>query len=153
MHSFIILVLLFLLSCGKKIEGSKGPSSKIPQLDLGGIESVRQTDLLDATVDLPFQISGNKIIFKRGDNQSISGLYTTCTMGVDFGEVWDYNQTGSDSLDITMKGKLYKFQRATPGQGLLGGWSWRSFEGETLILKRLTFLTMDRLIMRTHCEH
>ena len=154
MHSLTIVLLLFLLSCGQKIEGSSDkPSSKIPQYDLGGIESVRGTDLLDATVDLPFQLSGNKIIFKRGDNQSVTGLYTTCSMGVDFGEVWEFIQSGDDALEIIMKGKRLKFTRATPGKGLLGGWSWRSYQGETLILKRLTFLTLDRMIMRTHCEH
>lgn len=154
MHSLIIVLFLFLLSCGQKIEGnSDKPSSKIPQYELGGIESVRETDFLDGTVDLPFQISGNKIIFKRGDNQSVTGLYTTCSMGVDFGEVWEFIQSGNDALEIIMKGKRHRFERATPGKGLLGGWSWRTYQGETLILKRLTFLTMDRLIMRTHCEH
>lgn len=154
MRSFIVLLLLLLISCGKKVESqSDRPSSKIPQYDLGGIESVRETDLLDATIDLPFQVSGNKIIFKRGDSQTMTGLYTTCSMGVDFGEVWEFFQSGDDSLELIMKGKRHKFKRATPGKGLLGGWTWRSYKGETLILKRLTFLTMDRLIVRTHCEH
>lgn len=155
MRFLFFFVLLILVSCGKTTSSGSGASDRsgrTPQYQLGAVEDIKETDLLDATVDLPVEVTGSQIIFKRADTQAMTGLYMTCSVGVAFGEAWDYELDGSDTLIISTGGRSYTFKRVTPGSGIIGGWNWREYDGETLYVRRMTFVTSNRVIIRTHCE-
>ncbi len=98
-------------------------------------------------------VSGNKITFKESFSESTNGVSTTCSLGVTLGESYDFQISGTSMLIKTSSGKKMTFRRVSGvGDSIVGSWTGRAKEGKQLVLRRMTFLSQDRLVMRTHCE-
>jgi len=159
---FLLLVFLsVLVSCNPSTSSSKKsdpdrpdrpnrPSK--PQLQ-EYVTEVREVDLLDIAMDVPVEVTGNKIIFKESSANSANGVRSTCNMGVTAGEAYNFQVTGSSLVIKTSAGQKLNFQRVSgDGDSIVGSWSGKFYEGSQLVMKRMTFVSQDRLIMRTHCE-
>jgi hypothetical protein len=150
MRFLLLTFLSVLVSCGQ------GSSSKNATPDVQNqeyITEVRQVDLLDVAMDVPVEVSGNKIIFKESFSESTNGVSTTCSLGVTSGESYDFQISGTSMLIKTSSGKKMTFRRVSGvGDSIVGSWTGRAKEGNQLVLRRMTFVSQDRLVMRTHCE-
>lgn len=157
MRFLLLTFLSVLVSCG---QDSSSSNSKQNQEDNGNnptlteyATDVKQVDLLDVAMDVPVEISGNKIIFKQSMTNSANGLQgTTCSVGVTAGETYSYQINGKTMDLVTSTGRM-TFERVSgEGNNIVGSWRGKSTSGSQLILRRITFLTENRLVMRTHCE-
>jgi hypothetical protein len=150
MRFLLLTFLSVLVSCGQ------GSSSKNVTPDVQNqeyITEVRQVDLLDVAMDVPVEVSGHKITFKESFSESTNGVSTTCSLGVTSGESYDFQISGTSMLINTSSGKKMTFRRVSGvGDSIVGSWTGRAKEGGQLVLRRMTFLSQDRLVMRTHCE-
>ena len=150
MRFLLLTFLSVLVSCGQ------GSSSKNATPDVQNqeyITEVRQVDLLDVAMDIPVEVSGHKITFKESFSESTNGVSTTCSLGVTSGESYDFQISGTSMLIKTSSGKKMTFRRVSGvGDSIVGSWTGRAKEGNQLVLRRMTFLSQDRLVMRTHCE-
>lgn len=151
MRFMIIILLSVLVSCGQD-----GPTKKSGDNDRQNedyITDVKQVDLLDVALDVPIEVSGDKIIFKQAVSDSANGVTSTCSVGVVVGETYDYRVNGKSMTIKTSTGQKLNFTRISgEGNNLVGSWSGKFQEGATLVMKRMTFVSEDRMIMRTHCE-
>ena len=150
MRFLLLTFLSVLVSCGQ------GSSSKNATPDVQNqeyITEVRQVDLLDVAMDIPVEVSGHKITFKESFSESTNGVSTTCSLGVTSGESYDFQISGTSMLIKTSSGKKMTFRRVSGvGDSIVGSWTGRAKEGNQLVLRRMTFVSQDRLVMRTHCE-
>jgi len=149
---FLLLAFLsvVVVSCGQKGSSS---SDETKRQNEEYVTDVREVDLLDVAMDVPVEISGNKIIFKQSITDSANGLRSSCSVGVTSGEAYSYKLSGSSLLILTASGQKMSFKRVSgDGDGLAGSWSGKAYEGSQLVMRRMTFLGNDRLVMRTHCE-
>jgi hypothetical protein len=150
MRFLLFIFLTALVSCGQ--DGSKKGGEDVRQND-EYITDVREVDLLDVAMDVPIEVSGNKIIFKQSVSDSSNGVASTCSIGVTTGETYDFSVNGSSMMIKTSTGKKMTFTRVSgEGNDLVGSWSGKFQEGPMFVMKRMTFVSQDRLIMRTHCE-
>jgi len=160
------LLLMFLISCGKSSTPSsssdnrRGPAVK-PDVQEEieediyrpeEVDTVVETDLLDISMDVPVEISENRIMFQKTDSQMLAGIRANCSMSVESGEIWDYVLKGANVLEVFKGREKMTMNRVGEGKGIIGSWSWKGYEGRTLILRRMTFVSMNRVVMRTHCE-
>lgn len=149
MRFLIPVMLLVLVSCGKSGSSNGGPRQEEEFNE--GIDNITETDLLDVTVDVPVEISGNKIIFRKASNQLVSGAHSTCNLSVENGESWDYSVSGRTLSLYRGRGKT-NMVRVGEGSGIVGSWVSKGYEGSQFIVRRVTFVSLDRVIMRAHCE-
>lgn len=151
---FLLLTFLSVLvvSCGQG--GSSSSKSNNPtQQNEEAISTVRTTDLLDVAMDVSVEISGSKITFKQSANNSLSGVRTTCSVAVSSGESYDYSLNGSSLVLSTPSGERMNLSRVSgSNDSIVGSWKGEARNGEQLILRRVTFVSENRLVMRTHCE-
>ena len=114
---------------------------------------MKQVDLLDVAMDVPIEVSGSKITFKQSFSDSANGVASTCSIGVTSGETYEFRVSGSSMTIKTSTGEKMNFTRVSgEGNNLVGSWTGKFQEGTKLVMKRMTFVSQDRLIMRTHCE-
>ncbi len=150
MRFLLLAFLSVLVSCGQKNSSSSHSDRPVKE---DYLTEVRQVDLLDVAMDVPFEVSGHKIIFKQSFSDSANGVTSTCSLGVANGEAYDFVVNGDSLMIKTSKGHKMSFKRISgDGEGLVGSWSGKFYEGRQLVLRRMTFVTQNRLIMRTHCE-
>ncbi len=153
MRSFPFLILLFLfLSCGKKSLPSSQTNIKHPQTDEYAT-TINETDLLDVAIDVPIEISLNKIYFNQSESQFAEGKHSECGVSVLIDESYDFKLIG-DLLEIrSEQGKWRKYLRISgESNSLIGIWINKTIEGSKLILSRMTFVSEERMILRNHCE-
>ena len=149
MRFLLLTFLSFLVSCGQGSSSKKTPDLQNQEY----VTEVKQIDLLDVAMDIPVEVSGHKIIFKESYSESTNGVSTTCSLGVTSGESYDFQISGTSMLIKTSSDKKLTFRRVSGvGDSIVGSWTGRAKEGNQLILRRMTFLSLDRLVMRTHCE-
>jgi hypothetical protein len=152
MRFLLLAFLSVLVSCGQSGSSKSGSGSDEPQ-NQEYITDVREVDLLDVAMDVPVEITGNRIIFKETMADSANGLRSTCNMGVTTGEAYIYVVSGAAMTIKTRAGQRMSFKRVSgSGNSILGSWSGKTYEGNKLVMRRMTFVSSDRLIMRTHCE-
>ena len=110
MRFLLLTFLSVMVSCGQ------GSSSKNATPDVQNqeyITEVRQVDLLDVAMDVPVEVSGNKIIFKESFSESTNGVSTTCSLGVTSGESYDFQISGISMLIKTSSDKKLTFRRVS----------------------------------------
>lgn len=151
MRFLILLTLLsVLVSCGQG--GSSSSSSNKPQNE-EYVTDIREVDLLDVAMDVPVEISRSQITFKQSAGNTASGVRSTCSVGVSSGEVYGYNLDGSNLVIKTSNGTKMTLKRVSgDDNSIVGSWSGKSNSGGQLVLRRMTFVSENRLVMRTHCE-
>jgi hypothetical protein len=148
-----ILLLTFLfvfVSCGQGQSPKHAVSLKQNE---EFATNVREVDLLDVAMDVPVEIVSGKITFKQSFSDSVSGDKSSCSVGVTSGEVYDYTLSGSSLIIKTSTGHKINLKRISgESESIVGSWSSRTYVGDQLIMRRMTFLSQDRLVVRTHCE-
>lgn len=148
-----ILLLTFLfvfVSCGQGQSPKHAVSHKQNE---EFATNVREVDLLDVAVDVPIEILSGKITFKQSFSDSVSGVRSSCSIGVINGEIYDYVLSGSALMVKTSTGLKINFKRISgESASIVGSWSSRTYVGDQLVMRRMTFLSEDRLVVRTHCE-
>lgn len=144
-------MLLSLVSCGEKSTSPQSENEVVRQ-NQDYATDIREVDLLDVAIDVPIELSSDKITFKRSSQNSASGVRTTCSVKVDAGETFQYGLSGNNLSLVQSDGKRLNFRRVSGEKSLAGSWTSKSREGNTLVLRRITFLGDNRLVMRTHCE-
>ncbi len=159
MRFLLLTFLSVLVSCGQDSSSSKKQNEEDngngnrPTTLTEYATDVKQVDLLDVAMDVPVEVSGNRIIFKQSMANSANGLQgTTCSVGVTSGEEYTYQVNGAN-MDLVANGQKMTFKRVSgQGNSIVGSWTGKTNSGSQLILRRLTFLSENRLVMRTHCE-
>lgn len=150
MRFLLLIFITVLVSCG---QNGPGKSTDKDQQNEEYITDVKQVDLLDVAMDVPIEVSGDKIIFKQEANDSANGVISSCAVGVTAGETYGYQVKGQSMTIKTSTGQKMTFTRISgEGNNLVGSWSGKFYEGSTLVMKRMTFVSEDRMILRTHCE-
>ena len=153
MRILLLTFLAVLVSCGQGGSSSKsnGPSEERQTDEY--VTDVREVDLLDVAMDVPVEISGSKITFKQSSNNAANGVRSTCSLGVTTGEAYDYSLSGSNLTIRTTSGERINLTRVSGDNGsIVGSWTSKSYNGEQLVKRRMTFVSENRLVMRTHCE-
>lgn len=164
MRFLLLTFLSVLVSCGQG--GSSSSSSKKP-----GIEPIkptvttnqpqaeeyavvdRPTDLLDVAMDLPVEVNASRIVFKQSAILTDNGEHSTCKLSVTSGESYGYTLNGAMLTVSLSSGETINFKRESGDvSSIVGSWSGKSVVGDQTIIRRITFLTESRLIMRNHCE-
>ena len=150
---FVILAILIthLTSCGQ--QGPSGTSDKGEAQNEEYVTNIQDVDLLDVAMDVPVEISSSQIFFKQSVANSAVGVRSSCSVSVTSGEAYSYQLKGNSLLLKTSAGQSMNFSRVSGDQGsIVGSWTSKSKLGGQLILRRLTFVAPNRMIMRTHCE-
>lgn len=151
MRFLFLIFLSVLVSCGQS-GSSKSGGAEQPQ-NQEYITDIREVDLLDVAMDVPVEISGNRIIFKESIADSANGVNSSCSIGVTTGEAYSFKVNGDGMVIHTSAGLKINFARVSGDRdSILGSWTGKSYEGAKLVMRRMTFVSSDRLIMRTHCE-
>jgi hypothetical protein len=152
MRFLLLAFSLVLISCNQSKKSSGGGSPERQNEEF--VTNVREVDLLDVSLDVPIEISGNKIIFKQAANDSLEGASSSCSINVASEEAYSFKVDG-DALEInTSAGKKMSFRRISgSANSIIGSWTGKFIEGSQLVLRRMTFVSESRLVMRTHCEH
>lgn len=152
MRFLLLTFLSVLMSCGQSGSSKKSVGAEKPQ-NQEYITDVREVDLLDVAMDVPVEISGNRIIFKESIADSANGVRSSCSVGVTTGEAYSFTVNGDAMVIQTSAGVRINFTRVSgDGDSILGSWTGKSYEGSQLVMRRMSFVSSDRLIMRTHCE-
>jgi hypothetical protein len=149
MRWLLLLGLSVLFSCGQESNNSTGASREDQHQYY---TDVREVDLLDVALDVPVEITGNQIVFKQSFANSENGVRTTCSVAVTSGEAYTYRLDGNSLIIQTAAGEKMRLSRVSGENGIVGSWTGRVRSGDQLMSRRLTFVSEDRLVMRTHCE-
>lgn len=160
-------VLLFSIACGKVPQKETSSPQMTPKpgdketCELNGeyvsCDSLEGADgygvdLLESMIDVPVSINNSIITFLE-DKQSFSqGRRITCETSVRSGEVYRLSDKGDHLLVMTSKGN-YKMKRVSGENGLYGAWAWKGYiDRGTHVIKNLTILDDNRVVMRSSCE-
>ena len=152
---FLLIAFLstLVVSCGQSGSSSKSGTSEDDRQNEEYVTDVREVDLLDVAMDVPVEISGNKIIFKQSVADSASGVRSSCNVSVTSGEAYSYSVDGSKLTLKTSSGEKMNLTRVSgSGNSIVGSWTGKTYKGDQLVLRRVTFVSESRLVMRTHCE-
>lgn len=149
---FLLLALpILLISCGQNTKSSSGPGPDKQNEEY--VTDVKEVDLLDVAVDARIEVNGTQIIFKEAANNSVNGVASSCSVGVSPGEIYTYRANGNSLEILTSTGKKMKFERISgSGNSIVGSWTGKDKEGNQYIMRKMTFLGQERVVMRTHCE-
>jgi hypothetical protein len=150
MRILLLTFLFVIVSCGQ----GQSPKHAVSQKQNEEFATnVREVDLLDVAMDVPVEILSGKITFKQSFSESVSGDRSSCSLGVTNGEIYDYVLSGSALMVKTSTGLKINFKRISgERESIVGSWSSRTYVGDQLVMRRMTFLSQDRLVVRTHCE-
>jgi hypothetical protein len=147
LFSFLVL----LASCVPQESSTK--SAPIIRQNEEYITDIQVSDLLDVVMDVPVEISNSQILFMRSSSQMAQGVRTSCSLEVKEGEVYSFILDGNFLQLKKNTGKVLGFKRVSgEKEGLQGSWVHKSQENRQLILRRLSIVGTNRVIMRTHCE-
>lgn len=151
MRFLLLAFLSVLVSCGQN--GSSSSSGNKPEGQEEYYTDVREVDLLDVAMDVPVELNGGSIVFRQSFSQSSNGVRSSCNVAVTSGEAYGYRMDGNSLVIQTASGEKMSLKRVSGEKGsIVGSWAGRSRSGDQLIARRLTFVSENRLIMRTHCE-
>ena len=158
MRFLLLTFLSVLVSCGQDSSSSKNSRQNQdddrnrPELTEYATD-VKHTDLLDVAMDVPVEISGNKIIFKQTAQKKENGLHSSCKINVASGEAYSFQLNGSTMNLVDSTGQQMSFKRDSgDGSSIVGSWTGTSYAGSQMFIKKMTFISENRLVMRTHCE-
>jgi hypothetical protein len=109
-------------------------------------------DLLETMIDVPVSFQDGALTFLADKNVAAKGNRITCTTRVRNGESYRLNLNGNKLTVMTSMGS-YDMDRLDEGTELTGSWAWNGYiDGGVYIIKTLTFVGTNRVIMKTNCE-
>lgn len=159
----LLAIIILSVSCGKDggSGGSGNSSSKTGLCELNGraiqCEAIQGADglgvdLLETMIDVPVVVEGSEIRFTQDKTATSQGRRISCKTSVKSGEIYRYALRGSRLLIMTASGS-YEMDRLSDGEGLSGTWMWKGYvDNGTHLIKQMTFLSNNRVILRTSCE-
>ena len=130
-----------------QLNGRDLPCASIDGADGLGI------DYLESMIDVPIKIEGSSIHFLMDKEAQSSGRRISCSTSVKAGEFYKF-EIKNNQLHLTNSRGRYIMNRLNQAsEGLEGAWYWKGYEGAGWhVIRHLTFLGLDRLLMRTSCE-
>lgn len=147
------LFLFILMSCGQKSSPSKGMIKQTDHQMDEYFTNVTSVDLLDIAMDVAIDLVGDKIIFKQAASDKSEGEHSVCDMNVNVDEAYVFKLDGSFLKIQTSSGEKISFVKVSKdATGILGSWTSKSFRGNQMMMRKFTFISENRLVMRTHCE-
>lgn len=158
----LFAVLILSLSCGKNDNGGTSTFSKTQGVcDLDGsnvaCESIKGADglgidYLESAIDVPVKIQNSEITFLADKTSSSQGRRISCKLSVKNGEVYRFALKG-DRLSLTTNEGSFDMERLSEGEGLGGAWLWKGYvEQGVHMIRSITFIGNDRMILRNNCE-
>lgn len=149
MRFLLLAFLSVLVSCGQNLS----TSGDKPERQEEYYSEVREVDLLDVAMDVPVETSGSSIVFGLSFSQAANGVRSNCSLAVTSGEAYSFRLDGNSLMIQTSTGEKMSLKRVSGDRGsIVGSWAGKIRKGDQLIARRLTFVSQNRLIMRTHCE-
>jgi hypothetical protein len=152
MRFLFMIFLSAFISCGQKDPSTKTIKADTPERQEEYYTDIREVDLLDVAMDVSVDITGNQIVFKQTITNSVDGVRSSCSLGVVSGQSYTYRINGNILEIQTTTGEKMSLKRVSGDSGIVGSWTGRMKSGDQMISRRLTFITENRLVMRTHCE-
>lgn len=160
----LLFIIALSVACGKQEGGGSGSSTKQEQqgrCDLNGrsvaCESIRGADglgidLLEAMIDVPVKIQGAEITFLQDKSAVSTGRRINCKLAVKNGEMYRFALRGEKLLIMSPEGS-YEMERLSGGPGVNGTWTWNGYIDQgTHLIRNMTILNSNRVIMRSSCE-
>ena len=149
----LMLILGLMVSCGN--DSSGGGSSKTRQAQEESSDNITADglgiDLLDTTVDVPAKVSAQEITFLETESSVEEGRRISCKTSVTSGEAYPYSLSGN-SLSLKTPEGTFSMERLTDGNDIIGSWSWKGMKNGHSMIKILSVVSEDRVILKTHCE-
>ncbi len=138
----LILALLFVISCGKN-GSSSGPGIEEQEgyVDINP-SAAGSSELMNVTVDVPVQITGDRIQFLRG----VSLVDQKCSFQVNANEIWHSRQSGNQMSIERTDGTTMNFRRNAHGL-----WASSGHNNGMKVTRRL-YLLGGRFILNQDCE-
>lgn len=165
--AFLLSLLVLSVSCGQDGGGGSSTNSTAaaPQSEEScefngravACETIRGADgegvdLLETMIDVPIKITDADIQFLADKTSSNQGRRISCATQVKNGEVYRFALRGNTLILMTGAGS-YEMKRLTGSEGLTGSWTWKGYVDQgTHMIRQMTFLGQNRVIMRTSCE-
>lgn len=157
----LLTILILSASCGQDGGSGSSSSSRRGLCDLNGstvaCESIRGADgqgvdLLESVIDVPVKIENADITFQADKSAVSTGRRINCKTSVKNGEVYRFALRGEKLLLMTGEGS-FEMTRLSDGEGISGAWVWNGYiEEGTHVIRNMTFIGNNRVIMRTSCE-
>lgn len=165
---FLMSLLTLAVSCGQQggSSGSKsGPSAEDDSTNRGctlngravACESIEGADglgvdLLESMIDVQIETTDSRITFLEDKTSNSQGRRIDCLTEVKDRESYSYSLSG-DNLTISNHHGKYTMKRLNDSKGILGAWAWNGYiDRGTHVIRQMTFLSKNRVIMRTSCE-
>lgn len=154
-QTYLIFVLIFLVACGKDGGTSGNPSEK--QEEQRGYVDVSNTtdgtpDLLNVTLELPAEISGDRVVFLKSGFMAEQGGRKTCALKINEQEIWHFSVNGNNMRFETADGTVLSMTRMSSSESsLYGVWTWHGQINNMKTFRRITLLS-GRVIINQDCE-
>jgi hypothetical protein len=162
---YLFFFLASLGSCGQKTQEKSGENELFPndkeRCVLNGknvpcksleIADGLGIDILESMIEVPVIMSNSEITFLEDKKNQSTGRRITCATSVKNGEVYKLIPRGENLLVMTSLGS-YEMKRLSEGEGILGAWVWNGYVDQgTHVIKNMTILDFDRVVLRTTCE-
>lgn len=153
---YSILLLMFLVvSCGKNQSSSSSSGARQEQqrgfIDLSE-SGTTVPDLLNVTLDVPVEITTDRITFLRNASLTDQGVRHSCGLNVKESEIWHYSVGGNRlNLEMANGSRLNMEKQSSYGTGAQGVWMARASNNGMKMIYRFT-LFQDRIILNQDCE-
>jgi hypothetical protein len=149
--------MLALCSCGNSNSGKSSPQPAQERTINGYMDLsnglVGSSDLLTVTLDVPVNISADRIVFTSNRMGSDAGDSITCSMNFSSGEIYTYTVDGQNLVIQKSNGATYTMTRSgNHGLDIIGTWTWTGSENGMAIHRRFSILSNNRLIANQDCE-
>ncbi len=150
---FLLSILVLLASCGKDGSSSssvKGPGPMNQEYEEVLTDSI--PDLLNVTLDVPVEVTTDRIQFLRDASVADSGAHITCRLQTGTGDIWHHTLRGPNlSVDLGTGQPLTFKKESSLGAHPYGVWHWQGVENGMKVLRQLTLLE-GRLILSQDCQ-
>lgn len=152
----LLAVLLVVTSCGKKGGSSSTGGEQREEVcansDCSIFSDGTSVELLESVVDASVSISDSQILIHTSMTDMDQGDRLACKTEVKKGEIFYYSFAG-DILTLQTSTGTYPMKRVNQGQsGLRGPFVWRGQENGMNVMKTITFISSNRILLRNNCE-
>ncbi len=151
-HS-LIMFLLLLVSCHDLQRQNPAILPPIKHETNTYQESIHEMDLLDIFLEVPIQLTNQKIIFNESRHSKDVGMHAVCESSFEQGDSYSYLLKNDYLILTNSNGDETVFTRVNPvGSDIFGAWKAEYFKDKMIISKRLVILNENEMVERTHCE-
>jgi hypothetical protein len=152
---YSILMLLFLIvSCGKNQSASSSAAVEEQERGHTGVNAsdTAVPDLLNVTLDVPIELSTDRITFLKSASMTDQGKRHSCSMSVSDSEIWHYSLSGNQlNIEMVSGTQLNMVKHNSYGTGAHGVWIAKALSHGMKMIYRFTLFN-DRIILNQDCE-